>query len=60
MKKVFCILLPFLEKKMYFTQRNKSTKKLHKDITKYIYTYNGDATHNIHAGSQRTTSHRLL
>ena len=35
-------------------------KKLHTYFTKSIYTYNGDAIHNIHAGSLRTTSYRSL
>ena len=50
----------FGEEDLFYTKKQIYKKKLHTYFTKSIYTYNGDAIHNIHAGSLRTTSYRSL
>ena len=50
----------FLRRRFILYKETNLQKKLHTYFTKSIYTYNGDAIHNIHAGSLRTTSYRSL
>ena len=50
----------FLRRRFILHKETNLQKKLHTYFTKSIYTYNGDAIHNIHAGSLRTTSYRSL
>ena len=50
----------FLRRRYILHKETNLQKKLHTYFTKSIYTYNGDAIHNIHAGSLRTTSYRSL
>ena len=58
--KVFIIIINYFLRRFILHKETNLDKKLHTYFTKSIYTYNGDATHNIHAGSQRTTSYRSV
>ena len=53
-------LIFFLRRRFILHKETNLQKKLHTYFTKSIYSYNGDAIHNIHAGSLRTTSYRSL
>ena len=54
------MMIFFLRRRFILHKETNLQKKLHTYFTKSIYTYNGDAIHNIHAGSRWTTSHRSL
>ena len=59
-KKLYNVIFFFLRRRFILHKETNLQKKLHTYFTKSIYTYNGDAIHNIHAGSLRTTSYRSL